>query len=64
MTSIIYAIYLYDYLLKEDKNSKKKALSEDISYALTYLDKLSAILVDNIEGNKYKLSDKNEKYKR
>ena len=63
MTSIIYAIYLYDYLLKEDKNSKKKALSEDISYALTYLDKLSAILVDNIEGNKYKLSDKNENIK-
>ena len=63
MTSIIYAIYLYDYLLKEYKNSKKKALSEDISYALTYLDKLSAILVDNIEGNKYKLSDKNENIK-
>ena len=63
MTSIIYAIYLYDYLLQEDKNSKKKALSEDISYALTYLDKLSAILVDNIEGNKYKLSDKNENIK-
>ena len=63
MTSIIYAIYLYDYLLKEDKNSKKKALSEDISYALTYLDKLSAILVDNIEGSKYKLSDKNENIK-
>ncbi|QKF91448.1 hypothetical protein [Campylobacter sp. CCUG 57310] len=67
MTSIIYASHFYDYLLKQENNKNKEALSKDIACALDYLNSYSQILVDLIDKDKFykdniNIKSKNQNY--
>ncbi|MCD8212503.1 MAG: lipase family protein, partial [Campylobacter sp.] len=53
MSGIIYACYFYNYLLSQEDNKAKQALSKDIARALDYLNSFSQTLVDIIIKDKF-----------